>query len=227
MIVPSPIRPRRQVRAILSSTALLSFMSVRKAATLAVAQLGIAAFFVAGTTRSALGESAAWFVLLAAVLAAFVRAIDIEGWALFIPGGVVGRVQQRSARGGQNRRRYRTGRALLLAALAGVVVGQYAATVAVTAIAGWQLTGYIRPEDFATARGRCTDRPVVDPRSHWTGHRPQHDRERHLDWRRHPGDHDDLGRHHAGARRRPSRSGFSPRLLCQPPSRVQPSSTPH
>ena len=112
MTVPPKIRPRRQVRAILSSTALLSFMSVRKAATLAVAQLGIAAFFVAGTTRSALGESAAWFVLFAAVLAAFVRAIDIEGWALFIPGGFVGRVQHAfGPRSGQSRRRYRTGRA--------------------------------------------------------------------------------------------------------------------
>ena len=67
-------------------------MSVRKAAALAIAQLGVAAFFISGVTRTALGESAAWFVLAATVLAAFVRAIDIESWALLIPGGFVSRV---------------------------------------------------------------------------------------------------------------------------------------
>ena len=50
------------------------------------------AFFIAGVTGTALGESAAWFVLAATLLAAFVRAIDIESWALLIPGGFVSRV---------------------------------------------------------------------------------------------------------------------------------------
>ena len=59
----SPITPRHPIRVVLSSTALLPFMSVRKAAALAIAQLGVAAFFIAGVARAALGESAAWFVL--------------------------------------------------------------------------------------------------------------------------------------------------------------------
>ena len=67
-------------------------MSVRKAAALAIAQLGVAAFFIAGVARDALGDSAGWFVLAATVLAAFARAIDIESWALLIPGGFVSRV---------------------------------------------------------------------------------------------------------------------------------------
>ena len=92
MTVPLQHRPRRQIRVVLSSTALLSFMSVRKAAALAIAQLGVAAFFVAGIARSSLGDSAAWFVLAAAIVGAFVRAIDIESWALLIPGGAVARV---------------------------------------------------------------------------------------------------------------------------------------
>ena len=141
------------MRVILSAT-VLPFISVRKAAALAVAQLGIAAFFVAGPARSALGDSAAWFVLAAAATAALVRAIDIESWALFIPGGVVGRVKlafgasaaKAAAAAGLIER-------FLLAALACVVVGQYAASVAVTAIAGWRLTGPVTPEDFATLVG--------------------------------------------------------------------------
>ena len=60
----------------------LPFMSVRKAAALAIAQLGVAAFFIAGVARRALGDSAGWFVLAATVLAAFARAVDIESWAL-------------------------------------------------------------------------------------------------------------------------------------------------
>ncbi len=151
MPFPSPIRPPRQVRVVLSSTALLSFMSVRKAVALAVAQLGVSAFFLAGPARSALGESAVWFVLAAAVLSAFVRALDVESWALFVPGGFVGRIQHafgpRAARvaaaAGLTER-------LFLAALACLVIGHYAAAVVVTAIAGLRLTGHVRPEDVAT-----------------------------------------------------------------------------
>jgi len=71
MNLPLKHRPRRQIRVVLSSTALLSFMTVRKAAALAIAQLGVAAFFVAGTARAAIGESAAWFVLAAAIVGGF------------------------------------------------------------------------------------------------------------------------------------------------------------
>ncbi|HYN08012.1 MAG TPA: magnesium transporter [Vicinamibacterales bacterium] len=139
------------MRVVLSSTALLSFMSVRKAAALAIAQLGIAVFFIAGVTTPVLGPSAPWFVAGAWALAAFVRAVDIESWALFISGGSVGRMRQAFGR------RAATLAAtaslverLLLAALACVVVGQYAAAAPLTAIAGWRPAGSVRPEDFAT-----------------------------------------------------------------------------
>src|SRR6186713_2387634 len=88
----SPIRSRHPIRVVLSTTAFLPFMSVRKAAALAIAQFGIAAFFIPGLARVAVGDSAGWFVLAAAVLAAFARSIDIESWSLLIPGGFVGSV---------------------------------------------------------------------------------------------------------------------------------------
>jgi magnesium transporter len=151
MTFPPHSRSRRQIRVVLSSTALLSFVSVRKAAALAVAQLGVAAFFIAGTTRTAVGDAAPWFVLAVSVAAAFVRAVDIESWALLIPGGVVARVQQafgrRAARGAAAAGLVER---LLLAVLASVLVGQYAASVTVTALAGRRFTGYVRPEDLAT-----------------------------------------------------------------------------
>jgi len=147
-------RANRRVRVVLSSTALLSFVPGRNTAAVALSQLGIAAFFVAGTVASALGNSAGWCVLAAAVLSALVRASDIESWALFIPGGFLARLQQAFGP-----RVVRLGAAaglverLFLAALAAVLVGHYTAGIAVTAIAGLRLTGHVRAEDLATFVG--------------------------------------------------------------------------
>ncbi len=147
----SPIPPRHPIRVVLSSTALQPFVSVRKAAALAIAQLGVAAFFMPGIARDTLGESAVWFVIAAAVVAAFVRAIDIESWALLIPGGLSSRVTrafgQRAA--GPAKAAALVER-ILLGALACVVVGHYVAGVSATAIGGWRFTGNVRPEDLTT-----------------------------------------------------------------------------
>jgi magnesium transporter len=147
----SPIRSRHPIRVVLSSATLLPFLSVRKAAALAIAQLGVAAFFVVGVARPELAESAPWFVLVAAVLAAAARAIDVESWALLIPGGFVGRVTTAFGAGSAG---IAVAAALLerllLGALACVVLGHYLAGVPAMAIAGWRLTGLVRSEDFAT-----------------------------------------------------------------------------
>jgi len=135
---------------VLSSTALLPFMSVRKAAAHAIAQLGVAAFFISGMARDLLGEAGAWFVLAAAVLAAFARAIDIESWSLLIPGGFVSRITSAfGARAAGVAKAAALVERVLLGALACVVVGHYLASVSATAIAGFRFTGYVRPEDLA------------------------------------------------------------------------------
>ena len=86
------------------------------------------------------------------MLAAFARAIDIESWALLIPGGFVGRVTQRASvpRAAGVAKAAALVERLLLGALACVVIGHYVASVSATAIAGWRFTGYVRPEDLAT-----------------------------------------------------------------------------
>ena len=75
----SPIPSRHPIRVVLSSPALQRFISVRNAAALVIAQLGIAAFFVPGIMPVALGESAGWFVLAATGLAALVRDFAAAG----------------------------------------------------------------------------------------------------------------------------------------------------
>jgi len=147
----SPIRRRHPIRVVLSSEALLPFVSVGNVAALAIAQLGVAAFFIAGITRSALGDAAGWFVLAAAALAWFARAIDLESWALLVPGGFVGRVTLAfGARVAELAAAAALIERLLLGALAAVVVGHYLSGVAVTAIAGLRFTRFVQPEDVST-----------------------------------------------------------------------------
>ena len=54
-----PVTPKRHVRVVLSTTALLSFMSVSKATALVISELGVAMFFVVGIARSFVGEARA------------------------------------------------------------------------------------------------------------------------------------------------------------------------
>jgi len=147
----SPLRSRDPIRVVLSSAALLPFMSVWRAAAFPIAQLGIGAFFIAGVVAPTLGYTAGWFVLAAAGVAALLRASEIESWAFLIPGGLVGRVKHAFGR--------RAGRAamaltlverLLLGALAAIVVGHYIADVVVMAIAGLRFEGTLSAEDLAT-----------------------------------------------------------------------------
>src|ERR1044072_697663 len=122
----SPIPRRHPIRVVLSSPALQRFLSVRNAAALVIAQLGIAAFFISGEAPLALGESAAWFVLAGTGLAGLARAIDRESWALLRPGGLEARVV---AAFGPRSSGMATGVALverlLLGSLASLVVGHY------------------------------------------------------------------------------------------------------
>ena len=147
----SPISPRHPIRVVLSSTALLQFVSVRNAAALAIAQLGIAAFFAPSITRPVLGDASGWFVLAAAAVAALVRAIELESWGLLMPGGFEGRVgASLGHRAGAVAAAATLVERLLVGALTCLVIGHYVSGVFVTAIAGWRFTGFVRPEDLAT-----------------------------------------------------------------------------
>src|SRR5262249_26103183 len=138
--IPQP-RPHRQVRVVLSTTALLSFMSVSKATAVALAELGIAVFFVVGVARSFIGETAPWFVLSACALSALVRAIDIESWGFFIPGGLAGRVGRVfGARSANVATAVVLAERLLLVALSGALCGQYAVSFGAVWMAKWSVT---------------------------------------------------------------------------------------
>jgi hypothetical protein len=143
--------PKRQVRVVLSTTALLSFMSVSKATALVLAELGAGLFFAVGIARAYVGESAPWFVLGACLLSAFVRAIDIESWAFFIPGGLIGRTERvLGHRGGSIATAVMMTERLLLVALCSVLCGQYAAGIAGGWVAEWSLTARLTVQELVT-----------------------------------------------------------------------------
>ncbi len=146
--------PTRRVRVVLAASALLSLRSVWKAAALALAELAVAAFFVVDVERSAMGDIAPWFVLLACGMGAFVRAIDVESWGYLIPGGPVGRARQvfgprivSTASAAVLTERF------LLAALACVVIGRYAASPLVVLIGGWHAMARLSIEELVSLLG--------------------------------------------------------------------------
>jgi len=152
-----PLTPRLRtphpVRVVLSTPAVRSFVSVWKAAALAIAQLGAGLFFVAGVAAPVLGPSTVWAVLATAVLGWFARAIDVESWALLIPGGTSSRVHQAF---GPRAARVATAVAvvdrIVFAALAAVVTGHYVALVLAPRLRG-TVAGAVAGQELATVIG--------------------------------------------------------------------------
>src|SRR5262245_53956676 len=144
-----PLKPNRHVRVVLSRTTLLSFMSVSRATAVALAELGIATFFSVGVAWSFIGESAPWFILAACAVSALVRTIDIESWALFIPGGLIGRTERAF---GPRVASFATAgvitERLLLVAIACVLCGQYAVSFGAAWMAQWSVTARLTVQEL-------------------------------------------------------------------------------
>ena len=133
-------RVRREVPIVLAASALLSFTTASRAAALALPELVFAAFFVGGVLRETAGPAGPWFVLAATLLGLVIRRLDLESWALFIPGGLSGRVGRAF---GPRAAIAATGvviiERVLLSALASVVFGHYVAAILFVAPASSRL----------------------------------------------------------------------------------------
>src|SRR5688572_25420312 len=141
--------PPSRRRVVLSTTALLSFMPVSNATALVLAELGIGIFFVSGVARSFIGDAAPWFVLVACALSAIVRAIDIESWAFFMPGGLAARGERAfGQRVGRVATAVMVTERLLLVALAAVLCGHYAVSFAAGWMAQWTLTSRLTLQEL-------------------------------------------------------------------------------
>jgi magnesium transporter len=143
---------KRHVRVVLSTTALLSFMSVWKATALVMAEVGVGLFFAVGVTRSFVGDAAPWFVLAACGLAVIVRAVDIESWAFLIPGGLIGRAERAYGRRASSvATAVMLTERILLVALCCVLCAQYAASVIGSWVVEWSVTARLTAQEIVTA----------------------------------------------------------------------------
>src|SRR5690348_6773139 len=140
------------VRIVLATRALVSFLSASRAAALAIPDLGFAAFFIAAVTVPVLGDAAPWFVLAAILLGMVCRAIDVESWALLVPGGVAGRVERAfGPRASLAASAATLIERLLAAALACEVFGHYAGASAFAVSGVRRFVGQATIADISTA----------------------------------------------------------------------------
>ncbi len=80
-----------RVPVVLVPPTLLKYASAWRAAALAIPDVGVAVFFIAGVATSGAGIVAPWFAAAAVLLGLACRTLDVEGWGLRITGGLPGR----------------------------------------------------------------------------------------------------------------------------------------
>jgi len=106
-------------------------VSVWRATSRALSELGPGAFFLAAVVWTTLGSAGPYFALGAVLVSIVIRAADVEARALFVPGGLYGSVRETLGRVAA-----RTSTAallvdrLMLGALTAVLAGHYAITLA-------------------------------------------------------------------------------------------------
>jgi len=106
-------------------------------------------FFVAGVGRAFIGDFSPWFVLMACALSIVVRAIDIESWAFFLPGGLVARTERAfGPRACSIAMAVTLTERLLLVALSSVLCVQYALSFAAGWMAQWTVTSRLTLQEL-------------------------------------------------------------------------------
>jgi amino acid transporter len=88
MVPPSESKAARPLKVVVATTALLSFISVWRAAAIVLNDLGSSAYYAGGIAEQAIGQAAPWFILGVMLFSYAVRAVYIESCTMFTRGGV-------------------------------------------------------------------------------------------------------------------------------------------
>ena len=140
--------PRHRIPIVIGGAALRPFLPIWRGAAPLIAQVAVPALFIAGLAAP-FGVIGAWLVLAATLVGARLRRAEIESWALFLPGGLPGRVRQAF---GPNVGYVASAAALLerltFVALAAVVAGHYAVSFAIAVLRRSPLAGRLAAEDL-------------------------------------------------------------------------------
>src|ERR1700682_2479168 len=75
-------------RVIIATTALLTFISVWRAAAIVLNDLASSAYYAGGEAEGFVGKTAPWFILAIMVFSYAVRAVYVESCSMFVRGGV-------------------------------------------------------------------------------------------------------------------------------------------
>ena len=85
---PSQNRARPAVNILVATTAMLSFVSLWRAAAIVLNDLGSSAFYAGAIAEQAIGKSAPWFILAVMLFAGAVLLMYVESCSMFVRGGV-------------------------------------------------------------------------------------------------------------------------------------------
>lgn len=88
------VKNQTQVRVVVATTVLLSFISFWRAAAIVLNDLGSSAYYVGGIAEHAVGRSAPWFILGVMLFSYAVRLVYVESCVMFTRGGVYRVVKQ-------------------------------------------------------------------------------------------------------------------------------------
>src|SRR5690242_3493098 len=87
----NPINPGSQrpvANVLVATTAMLSFISLWRAAAIVLNDMGSSAFYAGAIAEQAIGKSAPWFILAVMLFAGCVLLLYIESCSMFVRGGV-------------------------------------------------------------------------------------------------------------------------------------------
>src|ERR1700740_38713 len=81
-------------RVIVATTALLTFISFWRAASIVLNDLASSAYYAGGEAEGYIGKTAPWFILAIMLFSYAVRAVYVESCSMFVRGGVYRAVKQ-------------------------------------------------------------------------------------------------------------------------------------
>jgi len=79
---------RAKTTAVVITTAMLTFISFWRAASIVLCDLASSAYYVCGIAEQAVGKAAPWFIAFVMIFAYSVRATYIESCGMFVRAGV-------------------------------------------------------------------------------------------------------------------------------------------
>ena len=83
-----PTKTSTQVRVVVATSVMLSFISFWRAAAIVLNDLGSSAFYAGGLAEQYIGKAAPWFILGVMLFSSAVRLVYVESSAMFTRGGV-------------------------------------------------------------------------------------------------------------------------------------------